>query len=137
MIRYIPDTDHVSLHQDNHPQVIARMKAYPPDELAITAVTVEEQTRGRLAQIGQPGGDLSLAYDLLRATVDYFCGLTILSFGPLDQQQYQKLRLQKIRIGTLDLRIAAITLCHEAILLTRNRRDFEQVTDLQIEDWSR
>ena len=70
MIRYIPDTDHVSLHQDNHPQVIARMKAYPPDELAITAVTVEEQTRGRLAQIGQPGGDLSLAYDLLRATVD-------------------------------------------------------------------
>ena len=60
-----------------------------------------------------------------------------MSFGPLDQQQYQKLRLQKIRIGTLDLRITAITLCHEATLLTRNRRDFEQVTDLQIEDWSR
>jgi len=95
MIRYILDKDHVSLHQRNHPQVIARMKAYSPEELAITAVTIEEQTRGRLAHIGQPGVDLSLAYDLLRVTVDYFCGLTILSFDSPDQQQYQKLRLQK------------------------------------------
>lgn len=133
---YILDTDHVTLHQHNHPQVVAKMRTCAPDELAITVVTVEEQIRGRLAQIGRPGANLSVAYDQLRATVEYFCDLTILPFDAEAQQQFQQLRAQKIRIGTLDLRIAAIALSRDAVLLTRNRSDFEQVPGLKLEDWT-
>lgn len=136
MSLYVLDTDHATLHQHDHAQVVARVQACTPDELAITVVTVEEQMRGRLAQIGRPGGDLTLAYDLLRATADYFCDLTILPFDAEAQQQYQQLHSQKIRIGTLDLRIAAIVLAQNAILITRNRRDFERVPGLRLEDWS-
>ena len=92
--------------------------------------------RGRLAQIGQSGTNLTLAYALLSVTVDYFCGLTILPFDDVAHQQYDRLRTQKIRIGTLDLRIAAIVLSQHATLVTRNQRDFAQVPELKLEDWS-
>lgn len=137
MSLYILDTDHVTLHQHNHPQVIAKLQTMTAAELATTVITVEEQMRGRLAQLGQPGVNLPLAYAQLRTTLDYFCGLTILSFEAVAQQQYQTLRSQRIRSGTLDLRIAAIALAQNATVVTRNQRDFERVPGLRVEDWSR
>ena len=133
---HILDTDHVSLHQYGHRQVTARVEACASDELAITIITVEEQMRGRLAQIGRSGVDLTVAYDQLRATAGYFCDLPTLPFDAEAQHQFQQLRERRIRIGTLDLRIAAIALTQNAVLLTRNRRDFELVPGLRLEDWS-
>ncbi len=42
---------------------------------------------------------------------------------------------QRIRIGTTDLKIAAIALTHQGTLLSSNRRDFDQVPGLRVEDW--
>lgn len=134
MSLHIFDTDHVTLHQRNHPQVLARLRIIAPTELAVTVITVEEQMRGRLAQLAAPTANPPLVYEQLRATVDYFCGLPILPFDDHAQQQYQVLRSQKIRIGTLDLRIAAIALSRAATLITRNQHDFARVPSLRIED---
>jgi tRNA(fMet)-specific endonuclease VapC len=49
---------------------------------------------------------------------------------------YLELRRQRIRIGTQDLRIAAIVLAENSILVTRNQRDFERVPGLAFEDWT-
>ena len=136
MSRYVLDTDHVTLHQRGHPEVVARIQASLPADLAITVVTVEEQMRGRLAQIGRPGVDVAVAYAQLRATTAYFCDLPVLLYNTEADRIFQQMRSQKIRTGTLDLRIAAIALRENAILVTRNRRDFEQVAGLQVEDWS-
>jgi len=35
----------------------------------------------------------------------------------------------------MDLKIASIAIAHSATLLTRNRRDFEVVPGLHVEDW--
>lgn len=46
-------------------------------------------------------------------------------------------RRQQVRIGTRDLRIAALALSKNATLVTRNTRDFAKVPGLHIVDWSR
>ena len=46
------------------------------------------------------------------------------------------LRRRRLRIGTMDLKIAAIVLSHQATLLSRNLVDFSQVPGLSIEDWT-
>jgi tRNA(fMet)-specific endonuclease VapC len=46
-----------------------------------------------------------------------------------------KLRERKSRLGTLDLKIAAIALVNDTLLLTANLRDFERAPQLRIENW--
>jgi tRNA(fMet)-specific endonuclease VapC len=60
----------------------------------------------------------------------------VLDFTQMAFEQFSALRQQCIRIGSQDLRIAAITLANTAILVTRNTRDFAQVPGLVIQDWS-
>jgi tRNA(fMet)-specific endonuclease VapC len=49
MIRVLLDTDHASLHERGHPPLRARLVSIPPEEVAVSVVTVEEMLRGRLA----------------------------------------------------------------------------------------
>jgi tRNA(fMet)-specific endonuclease VapC len=49
---------------------------------------------------------------------------------------FRELREQKIPIGTQDLRIAAISLSENSILVTRNYRDFSQIPNLRLQDWT-
>jgi tRNA(fMet)-specific endonuclease VapC len=70
-------------------------------------------------------------------TQAYFCGARVLPFDDKPAQVYQELTNQKLRIGAQDLKIAAIVLANEAILVTANRRHFDQIPGLLIEDWSR
>jgi tRNA(fMet)-specific endonuclease VapC len=71
----------------------------------------------------------------LRATQAYFCAIPILPFDELAAAQFRTLQSRRIRIGTNDLRIAAIALARQAILVTSNRRDFERIAGLGLEDW--
>ncbi|MGD0518047.1 MAG: hypothetical protein ABSA26_10990 [Thermoguttaceae bacterium] len=46
------------------------------------------------------------------------------------------MRKSKVRIGTMDLRIASIALAQGFTILTRNLVDFEKVPNLKVEDWT-
>ncbi|MCP4591021.1 MAG: type II toxin-antitoxin system VapC family toxin [bacterium] len=132
------DTDHTSLFQRSHPQVVERASGIPRQNLAVTIVTAEEQIRGRFKVIRRTwaASELVTAYWGLRATIEYFKNAQLLDFGQAAAVHYAALR-RKIRIGTQDLRIAAIVMAAGGILVTRNHRDFSRVPDLLIEDWSR
>jgi tRNA(fMet)-specific endonuclease VapC len=49
--------------------------------------------------------------------------------------QLDLLRAAKFRLGTMDLKIAAIAFINQALLLSANCRDFEQVPGLRVENW--
>jgi tRNA(fMet)-specific endonuclease VapC len=73
---------------------------------------------------------------MLQATLPYFQRLLVLDFNQAAYEHFIALRCQRIRIGSQDLRIAAITLAAGGVLVTRNQRDFAQVPGLSLEDWS-
>jgi tRNA(fMet)-specific endonuclease VapC len=60
----------------------------------------------------------------------------VVPFDITCEQQFQALRAMRLRVGSRDLRIAATALVQNVVLITRNRRDFEQVPGLMLDDWS-
>jgi hypothetical protein len=78
MSLYILDTDILQLFQDEHPLVIARVRAIALEDRAISVVSVEEQLSGWYAQLRQAKRPerLAWAYVYLNA-FDYFVKQTV------------------------------------------------------------
>lgn len=137
MTIYILDTDHLSLYGRNHPILIPKLLAAKV-KLTTSAINIEEQLRGRLAQVAEAKEGIlqSNAYQRLIETVMLLSEFNILQYDEKSQDIYQNFRNQRVRIGTQDLRIASIVLANKGILLTKNLRDFEKVPGLTIQDWT-
>jgi tRNA(fMet)-specific endonuclease VapC len=138
MSLYILDTDTLTLLQEGHASVQARVAARRPDEIAITVMSVEEQLSGwyrRLRRAKKPE-DLAKVYDRLTIAVQALARLPILSFSPAAIHRARALQSQKLNVRKMDLSIAAIALEHDSTVVTRNVRDFRRVPDLKVEDWS-
>jgi tRNA(fMet)-specific endonuclease VapC len=138
VIQYVLDTDHVSLHFRGHSQVGQKLTLIPPDEIATTTITADEQLRGRLAQIKNASTKdaLAMAHQRFRQAICDLAKLNILEFDSAAITIFEDLKRQRPRAGSQDLRIAAIAIANGAIVVTRNRVDFGQITGLQIEDWT-
>lgn len=82
MSLFVLDTDHFSLYQRGAEPLLSRLLSHPPDELAITIITIEEQLRGRLAQIRKAttASHLSECYRWLGETVNQLARLPVLYF---------------------------------------------------------
>ncbi len=135
----ILDTDHHSeLDRESGPglRLKARLEA-TNEEPAVTLVTVEEHLRGWLAELRReqsPHQQVRL-YDKLGGQLDLFSRWIVLRWDAEAADLFILFRRQGVRIGTQDLKIACIALAHDATLLTRNLRDFQQVPGLKVENW--
>ena len=139
---FVLDSDHVTLLQRatsaEAQRLRFRLSSIRPDEKFVTVITFEEQLRGWLAQIARSKSPLQQMepYRRLEVLLKYYSAVNILSFDERVVEKFQELKAACIRIGTMDLKIAAITLAHDATLLSRNLRDFSKVPGLKVEDWS-
>jgi tRNA(fMet)-specific endonuclease VapC len=138
---YILDTDHLSLVQRNGQEgkrILARLAAVEKTEVAVTVITYEEQVRGRLSVLSRANtlDEQVLAYQGLQQLVKDYRAIVIVSFSHAAALEYQRLRKAHPLLGNMDLKIAAISLTNNAILLTRNASDFGQIGELQTSDWS-
>ena len=107
------------------------------DDAVITAITVEEQMRGWLAEIRRHTDPArqAKAYDHLVRQIEILSSWIILPWDEDAIAKFSMLRTASIRVGTQDMKIAAITLAHGATLLTRNSVDFSKVPGLRSENW--
>ena len=137
----ILDTDHLSiLDQDTMEgfNLGRRLSSVPPAEILVTIITYEEQMRGWLAYAARAKTQIQQteSYRKLRGLIEGFCEVNLVDYNTDAADQFVKLRQAKVRVGTPDLKIAAICLVNDATLLTRNLRHFQQVPGLKAEDWS-
>ena len=138
MLQFLFDTDHLTLYQHKHPLLMQRLASQLVDSLGICPINIEEIIRGRLATLGrvQSGGPHVRAYGYLVDAVGLFSLFPLVPFDGASERQFQILRTSRLRVGTLDLKIAAIALTNHLTVLTRNRGDFGRVPGLIFEDWS-
>ena len=136
---YILDTDILQLYQEDNPTVVSRVRAVAPGDRAISVITVEEQLSGWYTQVRQAKDHerLAWAYRRLAATVRLLAQVQIVDFDEPAIRRCEQLKKLKLKVRKMDLRIAATVLERDAILVTRNVRDFRQVPGLRIEDWSK
>jgi tRNA(fMet)-specific endonuclease VapC len=139
----IYDTDIFSLMQRgdglHYPKLIEKVCRYSPEDIKITIISFEEQAKGWLGQLAKAKKPVQQieAYARLLMLLRQFSEIDVLPFDGECSFHFERLRKTRLRIGTLDLRIAAIAIAHSATLVTRNTRDFEKVIGLKIEDWTK
>lgn len=138
MSLWVLDTDMLTLWLRGQETVAGRVAATLPQPLAVTIITVEEILGGWYTQIRQARDDqqLARAYQALQQAVEFIRDIQIMPFDLPAIRRYRQLRTHHRRIGTNDLRIAAIVLEQQGILVTRHTTDFVDITGLQLDDWS-
>jgi tRNA(fMet)-specific endonuclease VapC len=138
----ILDTDHLSVLQwQEEPacsRLLGRLDRLPADDIATTIISFQEQAQGWFAYLNhaRKPEQIVLAYAKLEEIWRWFLKMNVLSFGEPAQKRFTALRRQCPRLQTMDLRIASIALESEAMLLSRNLRDFRRVPGLAVEDWT-
>lgn len=112
---------------------------FSPEDIFTTIITFEEQMRGWLSFLSRCKNieDQIFAYQRLNQFLNNFRKIAVLPFDENAADVFRELKSQKIRIGTMDLKIASITIATNSILISRNLQDFEQVPNLSVQDWTK
>ena len=135
------DTDHINALQTSegavYDRLLGNMMAASDQDFATTVITLEEQMRGWLAVINRTRHIhlQVLPYKRLASLIYFFSQWKTQPFDGRAAEQFEQLRSQKVRIGTMDLKIASIALTQDALLLSANLRDFKRVPNLRVQDW--
>jgi tRNA(fMet)-specific endonuclease VapC len=137
---YVLDTDICGFLQSKYPKVIEHADSLiEGDEMVTTIITFGEDLSGWLPDCrrARDGAARAQAYARLHRGLTFYKGRDCLPFDEVAAAIFNQLRAQKIRIGTNDLAIAAITLSVNGTLVTRNTVDFQRVPNLALEDWTK
>lgn len=136
------DTDHLSL-LDRESKVVSlslreRLNRLSDNSVMTTVISYEEQVRGWMAVLAKARPiDFQIeAYQRLNRILETFCSMQVLKFDSKAAEIFTQLQKRKIRVGTMDMKIASIVLANDLTLLSRNLVDFQKIPDLKVEDWT-
>jgi tRNA(fMet)-specific endonuclease VapC len=137
----ILDTDYISIFDRSGPAaqpLLAKLARVNPNQVATTIITYEEQMRGWLSYTAKTSiiAEQIAAHQKLERHIANYRKILVLSFAEKAGEVFNTLRKQYPRLGTMDLKIATIAIANHSILLTRNTKDFGQISNLSIEDWT-
>jgi tRNA(fMet)-specific endonuclease VapC len=125
VIRFLLDTDTLTLYLRGDANVLASLVRHLADEVFVSVITVEEVWDGWQAAVrkAKTPEEVGRAYDRLTATLNDLREWPVVSFPPSAVARYADLKKAKLNVGSNDLRIAAIALELGATVVTRNARE--------------
>ena len=114
------------------------MAQIPISDFGISIDTVHEKFLGSHTYISRTRNaqDLVKGYEFMTKLVMNIKMIPVVPFDDSDSVFFDNFQAQKVKVATMDLRIAAIASSRGLVLLTRNHRDFVKVPKLKIEDWT-
>lgn len=139
---FLLDTDHIVIVQQqtqpHYEHLIEQVRQYPKTDFYVSIVSFHEQVMGWNAYLSRAkkAADVVRGYSKLGEMLANFCEAQIAAFDQPAAEAFADLRKRRVRIGTMDLRIAAIALSRRMTVLTRNVGDFGKVPGLIVEDWT-
>lgn len=134
-MKYLFDTDTLSglMRNAPAPALLRRVALTLPEEQATSSITLGELLYGAHRLGGRTAGLI----DRIEETVSR--NLAILPFDEPAAREYGQIRAhleqQGTPIGDADMRIAAIALSNNLVVVTGNVRHFERVPSLSVENW--
>lgn len=124
------DTNIVVEYLRGNQSIAEQIEAHLPD-VAISSLTLAELLYG--AQVStRPDENAGKINQLLEI-------IEVIDFDQTSAEKYSRIRAALKRkgkpTGEMDMLIAAVTLAHEATLVTHNTKHFENIDELKLEDW--
>ena len=139
---YILDTDYLGLLQSQNDSVFLRLwgriTSQDFHKFYVTIISFHEQIGGWFAYLNKANSIKGVVkgYLMFQGILKDFNSFQVLGYDDLSAKIFTDMRKSKVRIGTMDLRIASIALMHDFTVLTRNLVDFKKVPNLKVEDWT-
>lgn len=131
-MKYLLDTCTVSDFVKGQANVLARVKATPPNLIAVSALTRMEVDYG-LALNAERARKLAPMLDA------FFSTIVTLTFDEVDAKAAAAIRAALKThgqpIGAYDVLIAGTALARGLTVVTSNKGEFRRVSGLQVEDW--
>lgn len=117
-----------------------RLEEKRKQERVVTSIVCyEEKMRGWMSSLSKKDTVKGLVTDYrrLRVQLDNFREMEVVDFDEAAAVRFQALKKSKLRVGTMDLRISAIALVHDATVVTGNLGDFQRVPGLKVLHWDK
>lgn len=133
------DTNHMSeiIQQTSTGRALIERLDQSNVPLATTIISLEEMLRGWMARVRRERDPVAAIplYGKLQQITELAEHWIILPWDMAAATWLRQLSTNRLRIGTMDLKIASIAIANNATLLSRNLRDFQRIPNLKAEDW--
>jgi len=138
---FLFDTNHISVWQRGegaqYERLCAHLENITGDQIFVCVVSFHEMVNGWNAYSVKKRSSESLVrtYFEFENILRDFSVMQLLSFDRKAAEVFDELNQQRLRVGSMDLRIAAIAIANQMTLTTQNTVDFERIPGLSIQDW--
>lgn len=138
---FLFDTNHISVWQRgegaHYERLCAHLENFTGDQIFVCIVSFHEMVNGWNAYSVKKRSSESLVrtYFEFENILRDFSVMQLLSFDRKAAEVFDELNQLRLRVGSMDLRIAAIAIANQMTLITQNTVDFERIPGLSIQDW--